>query len=63
MYLLENGQKPKKQPKTPETKLIFPYFDIFEKKKIFQIFFQKFFPNFFQNLGPPRVYLMILGYI
>ena len=47
VYLLENGQKPKKQQKTPETKLIFPYFDIFEKKNFFQNFFQKFFSNFF----------------
>ena len=43
MYLLENGQKPKKEQKTPETKLIFPYFDIFETKKFFGFFFQKFF--------------------
>ena len=43
-YLLENGQKPKKQQKTPKTKLIFSYFDDFEIQKIFQIFFfSKFF--------------------
>ena len=57
--LLENGRKPKKQPKTPETKLIFPYFDIFEKKIFFQIFFKKF-SKFFSKF---IVYLMILGYI
>ena len=36
--LLENGRKPQKQQKTPETKLIFPYFDIFEKKNFFGFF-------------------------
>jgi len=58
VYLLENGPKPKKQQKTPKTKLIFPYFDIFEKQKKIQIFFQKFSKKF-QNFGPPRAYLMI----
>ena len=60
VYLLENGQKPKKQPKTPETKLIFPYFGIFGPKNFFWIFFQKNFQNIFSpDLGQISMYFCI----